>query len=80
MFDHNLNILPIPIRSTAAHERAVDVAKDFAQTIESFEERLVSIEDNVQKELMAVKSLAESLNSTVASLKTVVASLQAQMK
>lgn len=52
-------------RSSAAHERAANIAKDFAHVIEGFEERLVAIEDNVQKEISALKSIAETLLKAV---------------
>ena len=35
--------------------------QEFARVIEGFEERLVSVENNVHKELMAIKSIAESI-------------------
>lgn len=57
----HLQQLELTQRSVAAHERAVDIAKEFARAIEGFEERLVSVESNVQKEIMSIKSIAESI-------------------
>ena len=57
----HLQQLELSQRSMAAHERAVDIAKDFARLIGAFEERLVAVETNVQKELSSLKSVAESL-------------------
>lgn len=37
------------------------VSQEFARAIEGFEERLVSVENNVHKEISAVKSVAETL-------------------
>jgi len=48
-------------RATAAHERAAEIAKEFARAIVAFEERLFGIEDNVQKEIMGLKTISESL-------------------
>ena len=48
-------------RATAAHERASEIAKEFARTIVAFEERLFGIEDNVQKEIMGIKTITEAL-------------------
>lgn len=59
-------------RATAAHERAGDIAKEFARAIEGFEERLVSIETNVQKEIMAIKVLAENLKVASSTANTTV--------
>ena len=36
-------------RSLAAHDKAVDIAKDFARVIEGFEQRLLTVEENVHK-------------------------------
>jgi hypothetical protein len=60
--------LELAHRAAAANTQAVEIAKDFAQTVESFEERLVSVEDNVHKEILAIKAIAESLQSTVGML------------
>jgi hypothetical protein len=38
--------------------------QEFARAIEGFEERLLSIENNVHKEITAIKSIAESLSSS----------------
>ena len=51
-------------RSIAAHDRAAEIAKEFARAIEGFEERLVSVETTVQKEIMAIKTIAESLKTS----------------
>jgi len=57
----HLQQLELSQRSVAAHERAADIAKEFARAIECFEERLVSVEGTVQKEIMSIKTIAESL-------------------
>ena len=57
----HLQQLELSQRSVAAHERAADIAKEFARAIEGFEERLVSVEGTVQKEIMSIKTIAESL-------------------
>ncbi|KAJ1424253.1 hypothetical protein B484DRAFT_451587 [Ochromonadaceae sp. CCMP2298] len=57
----HLQQLELTQRSVAAHERAVDIAKEFARAIERFEDRLISVESTVQVEIMAVKAIAESL-------------------
>mmetsp|Transcript_14906 Transcript_14906/g.24814 ORF Transcript_14906/g.24814 Transcript_14906/m.24814 type:complete len:342 (+) Transcript_14906:74-1099(+) len=57
----HLQQLELTQRSVAAHERAVDIAKEFARAIECFEDRLVSVESTVQKEILSVKGIAESL-------------------
>jgi hypothetical protein len=54
--------------------------QDFAQIIASFEERLVSIEDNVQKEIMAVKTITGSLHSAVSVLTASLPALQDKLK
>ena len=38
--------------------------QEFARAIECFEERLVSVEGTVQKEIMSIKSIAEALLHT----------------
>lgn len=50
----------------------------FAQTIEIFEGRLVAVEETVQKELVGMKQLTESLHGTVASLKGMILDMQQQ--
>jgi hypothetical protein len=64
----HLQQLEISQRSLAAHERAVDVAKDFAKLIETFENRLETVESNVQKELSGLKTVTESLLLAVTNL------------
>ena len=44
--------------------------KEFARAIESFEERLLSVETSVQREIMAIKSISESLRASVAALQS----------
>uniref|UniRef100_A0A7S0XDF2 Uncharacterized protein n=1 Tax=Chromulina nebulosa TaxID=96789 RepID=A0A7S0XDF2_9STRA len=66
----HLQQLELDQRSMAAHEKAADIAKEFAKAIEGFEERLVSVETTVQKEIMAIKLIAESLKSSVSLLLT----------
>ena len=40
--------------------------QEFARTIEGFEERLYTVEANVQKEIVAIKILAENLKTATA--------------
>lgn len=60
-----LHAIVVGTRSLAAHERAMDIAKDFSRLIEAFEERLVAVESNVQKEIVSLKSVAETLLAAV---------------
>lgn len=57
-------------RSIAAHERAEIIAKEFAKTIETFEERLLKVEESVLREITAIKSIAESLRTSVVALQS----------
>lgn len=57
----HLQQLELTQRSVAAHERAAGIAKEFAHVIEGFEERLLSVESNVQKEILQIRSIAESI-------------------
>mmetsp|Transcript_718 Transcript_718/g.1239 ORF Transcript_718/g.1239 Transcript_718/m.1239 type:complete len:134 (-) Transcript_718:251-652(-) len=57
----HLQQLELTQRAVASHEKATDIAKEFARAIEGFEERLVSVENNVHKEISAIKSIAETL-------------------
>eukprot|EP01033_Poteriospumella_lacustris_P005832 gene5832-4186_t len=61
----HLQQLEMSQRALAAHERAVDIAKDFTKLIETFETRLETVESNVQKELSSLRSVTESLLSAV---------------
>jgi hypothetical protein len=61
----HLQQLELTQRSSAAHDVAVDIAKEFARVIEGFEERLANIEDNVGKEISSIKGIAESLKLTM---------------
>jgi hypothetical protein len=61
----HLQQLELSQRSAAAHERATDIAKEFARAIEGFEERLLGVELTVQKEIMAIKIIAESIRAAV---------------
>lgn len=38
--------------------------QEFARTIEGFEERLYNVEANVQKEIIAIKMLAENIRAS----------------
>ena len=62
----HLQQLELSQRASAAHDRATDIAKDFARVIECFEERLVAVENNVQTELLALKKIAEQIRAAVA--------------
>jgi hypothetical protein len=42
--------------------------QEFAKTIEMFDERLLRVEESVQKELLSIKSIAESLRTSVNAL------------
>ena len=55
-------------RAVAAHDRAAEIAKEFARAIGGFEERLCAIEDHVHKETMGLKSIAESLRASTPSM------------
>lgn len=57
----HLQQLELAASSSAAQSRASEIAKEFARTIEGFEERLVHMESSVQKELMAIKAVASEL-------------------
>ncbi len=57
----HLQQLELTQRSMAAHERALDIAKDFAKVIASFEERLVTVETNIQKEISSLRGITDSL-------------------
>lgn len=50
-------------RSLAAHDKAVDIAKDFARVIEGFEQRLLTVEENVHKELVSIRQIMEYLKN-----------------
>ena len=54
----HLQQLELSQRSIAAHEKAADIAQEFAKAIEMFEERLVTVESNVQKEIMSIRGIA----------------------
>jgi len=51
-------------RSLAAHDKAVDIAKDFARVIEGFEQRLLTVEENVHKELVSIRTIMEHLKNS----------------
>jgi len=51
-------------RSLAAHDKAVDIAKDFARVIEGFEQRLLTVEENVHKELVSIRTIMEYLKNS----------------
>ena len=57
----HLQQLELTQRAAAAHERAVDIAKEFSKAIELFESRLVSVETNVQKEVQSVRGIADAM-------------------
>ena len=61
----HLQQLELAQRNLAAQERALDIAKDFAQVVEAFEERLINIETNVQREISSLKTIAEALLSAM---------------
>jgi hypothetical protein len=67
-------------RAAAAQERAAEIAKEFARAIGGFEERLCAVEDNVQKEIMGLKNIADSLKvSTPVVTHQLVKNLEAKM-
>ena len=53
----HLQQLELASRASAAQETAVTIAKDFASTIERYEERLLGVESRVQSELVDIKTL-----------------------
>lgn len=57
----HLQQLELAARSSAAQERATDIAKEFARAIDGFEQRLVAMETNSQKELQAIRSVVEAM-------------------
>ena len=57
----HLQQLELAASASAAQGRASEIAREFARAIEGFEERLVSMEGNVQKELLAIKAIANNL-------------------
>mmetsp|Transcript_34205 Transcript_34205/g.32606 ORF Transcript_34205/g.32606 Transcript_34205/m.32606 type:complete len:244 (+) Transcript_34205:66-797(+) len=61
----HLQQLELTQRSAAAHDRATGIAKEFSRAIEGFEERLLLVETSVQKEIMAIKMIAESIKAAV---------------
>jgi hypothetical protein len=56
----HLQQLELTQRSMAAHDRAVDIAQEFAKAIEMFEDRLLAVETNVQRELRSMREVVES--------------------
>lgn len=52
-------------RSKAVTDIATNIAKQFADVIESFENRLLVVESKVQKDLKDIRVIAESLKSSV---------------
>lgn len=58
----HLQQLELTKRSQAAHERAVDIAREFARVIDGFEERLVHVESSVQQEVVSLKTVAEQIH------------------
>jgi hypothetical protein len=58
-----LRRFPVPSLLSRPHSR-----QEFARAIEGFEERLLGIENNVTKEIAAIKSIAESLSSSSSKL------------
>lgn len=64
-------------QSSAAREQAMTIAKDFAKAIEGFEDRLTAAESNVQRELTAVKVIADSLVAAADSLRASATTLSA---
>jgi len=65
----HLQQLELASSSSAAQTRASEIAKEFARAIAGFEERLVTIESNVQKELLAVKTIATEISTATAAQK-----------
>ena len=59
----HLQQLELAASASAAQGRASEIAKEFARAIEGFEERLVNMESNVQKELLTIKAIATDLNA-----------------
>jgi hypothetical protein len=61
----HLQQLELAASASAAQNRASEIAKEFVRAIEGFEERLVNMESNVQKELTAIKAIASDLGKKV---------------
>jgi hypothetical protein len=61
----HLQQLELASSASAAQSRASEIAKEFVRAIEGFEERLVNMESNVQKELTAIKAIASDLGKKV---------------
>ena len=61
----HLQQMELSQRATAAQSRAGDIAKEFARTIEGFEQRIESVETNVQKEILLIKNITENLKSDI---------------
>ena len=57
-------------RASAAHEKATEIAKEFSRAIETYEERLILVENNVQQELKGMKSITDTLKSTVVQMES----------
>ena len=57
-------------RAAAAHERATEIAKEFSRAIETYEERLLLVENNVQQEIKGMKGITDSLKSAVEGMET----------
>ena len=60
-----LQQLELQQRAIAAQETATNIAKDFMQTIANFEDRLFTVENNVNKEILSIKAIAESLKASL---------------
>lgn len=63
----HLQQLELTQRASAAQQRAGEIAKEFARAIEEFETRLLSVETNVQKEILVIKNITENLRHDIIS-------------
>lgn len=61
----HLQQLELTQRASAAQQRAGEIAKEFARAIEEFETRLLSVETNVQKEILVIKNITENLRHDI---------------
>ena len=57
-------------RASAAHERATEIAKEFSRVIDTYEDRLLLVENNVQQEIKGMKSIIDSLKSSVVAIES----------
>ena len=57
-------------RASAAHERATEIAKEFSRVIDTYEDRLLLVENNVQQEIKGMKTIIDSLKSSATAIES----------